>query len=314
METLLLNSFPVELSPIQVKLPYVEYRTWEDSRHDLIARYSNYSTYRLSTPDGTIRLFLLNGPAVSESIETAEIDFARAGNLAGRLIERSLGRYFSSLGMQVSSGSFGTVALRPQADFSRNGIDLRAGICFQARRPFRDQPYGFSLTVTWEARASFRESLMEPTIQKIALDMPVLYKPARPAPPELATFSGRYLGHVQGAPTNTDAAIYCRDRELRRIPLGDLFLEASAESIRKYEQAIGIEHQSASVWRAVQELSLVVTKAGRRNPSVLRDRLSKVIAFLGNSSKDRLVVPMDTYEVGTVTVGLTPARVPVEHE
>jgi len=310
MDTLILNCFPVELSPTALTLPFREYESWDESREALNEEFRTYSTYRHPTEDGHIRLLFFNGPDHSDSADLAEVDLGRYANLASRLIERSLNCHFRSLGMEVASDSFGSTALRRQPDVSRNGIDLHTGIAFQARRPFRDEPYVFLLSAQWEARALFKESLsaQEPIVQNLSVGLPVLYRPTTEPPTDLLQFRGRYIGHVRELLASHEASVYCRDHQLRTLPLDVLFLEASSECIRTYEHALGIRDQKYSIWRAIQELSLVLTPAGRRNAAVLRDRLHSIRAFLSGSSQDSLVVPMDTYQPGTVTVGLIPLR------
>lgn len=212
--------------------------------------------------------------------------------------------------MEVSSDPFGSTALREQPDVSRNGIDLHTGISFQAKRPFRDEPYVFFLSAQWEARAFFKNSLsaQESIVKEFSLGMPVLYRPTTEPAADLLPFRDRYLGHVQEFLASHEASVYCRDRKVRTLPLGALYLEASSECIKKYELALGIRDQSHSIWHAIQELSLVLTPSGRRNSAVLRDRLHSIRAFLSGTSQDSLVVPMDTYQSGTVTVGLVPLR------
>ncbi len=310
MDTLILNCFPVELSPTSLTLPFKEFASWDESSHGLNEKFRSYSTYRHPTEDGHIRLVFFNGPDHCDSADLAEIDLGRFANLASRLIERSLNRHFQSLGIEVTSDSFGSTALRRQPNVSRNGIDLRTGIGFQARRPFRDEPYVFLLSAQWEARAFFKESLaaQEPIVKNLSLGLPVIYRPTTEPPADLLPFRDRYMGHVRELFASHEASIFCRDHHLRTLPLDVLFLEASSECIKTYENALGIREQKLSMLRSIQELSLVLTPSGRRNSAVLRDRLHSITAFLSGSSQDSLVVPMDTYQPGTVTVGLIPLR------
>lgn len=310
MDTLILNCFPVELSPTRLTLAFKEFGRWDESREALKEEFGAYSTYRHPTENGRIRLLFFNGPEQTDSGDLAEVDLGRFGTLASRLIERSLNRHFKSLGMEVSSSSFGSSALRGLPDVSRNGIDVHTGISFQAKRPFRDEPYVYFLAAQWEARAFFKKSLsaLEAIVNNLSVGMPVLYRPTVEPATELVPFRDRYIGHVQELLASGEASVYCRDHKTRKLPLDALFLEASSECIKKYEHLLGIKDQSESIWRAIQELSLVLTQTGRRNSAVLRDRLDSIRAFLSGSSQDSLAVPMDTYQSGTITVGLVPLR------
>ena len=213
--------------------------------------------------------------------------------------------------MEVSSDPFGSTALREQPDVSRNGIDLHTGISFQAKRPFRDEPYVFFLSAQWEARAFFKNSLSaQESIGKSFLlacqcstdplrnrrqtcfHSAIAHPWPRPRIPRV-TRSLRLLPRPQGK--NLCPWVHCIERPLRNAS-------------RNTNSLSELGTRAIQFWHAIQELSLVLTPSGRRNSAVLRDWLHSIRAFLSGTSQDSLVVPMDTYQSGTVTVGLVPLR------
>ena len=73
MDTVILNCFPVELSPTALTLPFREFESWDESREALNDEFGAYSTYRHQTGNGRIRLLFFNGPDYSDSADLAEV-------------------------------------------------------------------------------------------------------------------------------------------------------------------------------------------------------------------------------------------------
>jgi len=318
VSTLILNSFPVEVSPCKLPLPFVEFESWEASTTGRNREYSQFRTYRyervLRAEDGTadqrrIRLVLLSGPALPSQIEAGEMDIGSLPKLGANLIENSLSKHFASQGMTIKRGFFERLALRRVEAFSNQLVHTYSGISFRARRPFRAQPYLFTLSVQWVARAVFSDTLANTTLQGISRGLGVLYTPRSRPLDELLQFENHFLGHVTEVVSPTQAEVICRDNVRRPIPLQDLTLEASSEALRRFEQATGSHQQPSKIWRRLQQLSKVLTNEGRRNSSVLRDRLDAIRGVLGGFSKEQLVLPLASYVEGAVSIGLAPMRV-----
>jgi hypothetical protein len=292
---LLLNCFPVELSQTAFDLPFVDYRTWEDSTRGLGGEYANFLAYRYKPDMHQIRVILLNGPEFPRHLCQMSAEVAELPHLGRRLIERSFVRHLTAKGLKVPRGGFGTTkVLRRAPEFSQGLLNVYAGISFQVRRPFREKPYFFTISIQWEVTPVFRGSLAEPTLRVMSIGRAVLYRPAaqtREVPPDLRLFRHRYLGHVSNIQSDIAAQVACRDGIERRIPLRDLSLEASPTTIRAYENQMGLNYGSRSVWPKMQEFNYVLTQGGRRNRSVLKDRLQAIKEFLGGRSREQLVLP-----------------------
>lgn len=317
MTNLILNSFPVEVSPSKLSLPFVEFDSWEASTLGR-RNYPRFRTYRYehrSNPEfqssgrACIRLVLLSGPPAPPETQADEMDISSLPKLCAVLIEHSLSDHLESQGMTIRRSSFERLALRRVETQSSQLVHLYSGISFKARRPFRAQPYSFTLSVQWVASAIFVETLASAVLRDIARGLGVLYTPKNKASPELLEFENRFLGHVRDVPSPDETEVICRDDVRRAIPVQDLTLEASSEALRRYEVATGSQQQPSRVWRRLQQLSKVLTAEGRRNPVVLRDRLNAIRGVLGGFSKEQLVLPLKSYVDGAVSIGLEPLRV-----
>jgi hypothetical protein len=229
--------------------------------------------------------------------------------LGARLIEQTLYRYFASQGMMVRRTLFESLALTRVEGSASSLIHLYSGISYHGRRPFASNKYSFTVSVQWVARAVFADSLANSSLRSISIGLAVLYMPKAPPIEGLEEFQNGYLGHVKQINHPTEAVVDCRDGETRPIPLTDLILEASPEAIRRYEQEYGSIERPMKIWHKVQQLSKVYTKQGRRNPLVLRDRLDAIRSLLGGRSREQLVLPLQGYASGTISVGLAPLRV-----
>jgi hypothetical protein len=315
MSNLILNSFPVEVSPPKLSLPFIEFESWEASTAERNKKYSKFRTHR-HTRAGTsdqqrIRLVLLSGPALPAQIPNEEIDVGDVPKLAAILIESSLSNHLESQGMTIKRGKFEHLALRRVDASTGQLIHMYSGISFNARRPFRDQPHSFTLSAQWVARAIFSETLANTTLQGVARGLGVLYTPRTRPLEELLQFANHFVGHVRQITPPNHAEVICRDNVRRSIHLDDLTLEGSPEALRRYEQATGSQQEPSRIWRRLQHLSKVMTNEGRRNSSVLRDRLDAIRSVLGGFSKEQLVLPLASYVEGTVSIGLAPIRVEI---
>jgi hypothetical protein len=317
MGDLILNSFPVEITPHTLSLPYVEYDDWDASTYGRDHDFSRYTTYRYDRtriseaviqPGKRIRLLLLSGPSLSGGELFHDVDVGIFPALGSHLIEQSLSRYLASQGMKVDKTSFENFALARVEVSSNNLIHLYSGISYQARRPFALKPYSFVISAQWVARAVFSASLANPSLASISQGLGVLYTPRNRPAENLDDFQNHYLGHVKQVGKFNDVVVVCRDGEIRSIPLADLTLEASPEAIRRCELENGGGQQSMRVWRKIQQLSKVLTSEGRRNTLVLRDRLEAIRGVLGGHSREQLVMPLHSYATGAVCLGLAPIR------
>lgn len=314
MDKLILNSFPAQISPTQVTLPYIEFSSWEESTEAKDNHFKDYHSWRFETDRQQIRLVLLAGPTRPPDASEDVFELGRFWRIGTLLIENSISQYLAGTGMRVMPGHFENIALRQATGSPHEMIQLYTGVSFRARRPFRDDPLGFTVSFQWEARAQFEESLSSDSLLAICAGMPVLYQPRRAATGELAQFENRFIGKVKHVPGGDTVEVQCKDNVPRQVPRRDLWLEASPATMREYERQVGGSVGSTSVWRRIQELSMVLTNDNRRNPAVLRDRLDAIRAVLAGSdspSREELVIPFFSFAQGTATLSLSPLQVEV---
>jgi hypothetical protein len=210
--------------------------------------------------------------------------------------------------MRVTNNAFETLALRRVERSPSNLIHLYTGISFRGKRPFREEAHVFTLSAQWIARALFSETLANDVLRDISHGLGVIYTPRSAPAADLQEFANHFLGRVRGSVSADKALVSCRDNAMRPIPLADLTLEASPEAIRRYDLRTGSQQGSFRTWRRIQQLSKVLTGQGRRNLLVLRDRLEGIRGMLGGQAKEQLILPLDGFATGTVSIGLDPLR------
>jgi len=307
--TLVTNIFKVELSPSKFDLPYHDFASWEDSTKMLRDRLAKHSIYRYKLANHTIRAIVFDGPQRPADCLSQTFDVAELPHFGTRVIEQSIARYLQGKRLRIQHTSFGLVAIPLLPTFSQAGIDVYCGISLRARRPFEVEPAYFVVSVKWEVTAVFSESLASEMMRTMSLGMPVLYKPTGDAPSEMKQFRGRYIGHVREVLASTEALVHCKDGCMRTIGTEALYVEASPSAIREYERRINLRDDTRSAWRKIQELNFILTKEGRRNRAVLRNRLDAIREFLANSNREELTVPIACFETGILTINLSPVRV-----
>lgn len=310
---LLLNSFPATLVPLEYDLPSLMFSDWEASTKELTSRYGDFSWYRIHEGD-RLRAVLLNGPYLPKDLDTTHLDVRVQSEFGKAIIERSLSRFFATRGFEVERERFGTTkVLRRSPEASQGFIDTFCGVAFQVRHPFHSNPENFMVAAQWEVNPRFNTSLAEPELRAVSPGMAVIFRPdAHSAQADLLKpYVNRYLGHVIDCPTHSEANVECRDNVIRKVALSDLYLEASPAVIRNYEKRSGLSQSSRSLWYKLQELSFVLNKHGRRNASVLKDRLQAITMFLGGNTKEQLIIPLNSFQEGTITLSLSPAKAEV---
>jgi hypothetical protein len=313
---LLLNSFPVDVAPVEASLPCIDYQGWEISTSAKKTQFNEFSTWRYEIDkeesglnESRIRMVFLRGPHIPPDATQETFDMGRFWRIGCLFIEDALAAHFSRLGFTIEQSSFERLALRRHTGSPDDAVDLATGLSFSARRPFREDKYGFTLSFQWIVRAMFRNSLMDDSLAGIALGMPVIYKPSGTSPPGLPEFINRYLGRVRSIDSaRRTAAVICRDDEPRTLPLRDLRLEASPHVIKLYEQRVRSRSGPSQILRTIQRLKMSFTKDNRRNVTALRDRLAEIrkLLYQAGSSRDQLVVPLASFQTGSVSIALSP--------
>ena len=318
MTDLVLNSFPVEVSPSALDLPCIEYPTWDASTADLNQNYADFKIFRysysapeqgISEPQARIRMLLLSGPALPSSKEMVRCETGSIPHLTNKLIENSLAQHLSQRGMTIKHRRVETLALIYHGDHERDTISYYTGISFKARQPHRAEPSKFSLTVQWEVGATFTRSLSDSRLRHISTDMSVKYCPTKNPIEELQYLVNRYLGTVISTDDPRNALVFCKDNVRRLVPYEDLMLLPSPQALRRYDLRSGTNNQRDRPHTRIQQLSKVLTREGRRNDSVLTDRLHEIISTLSGDASDQLVLPLCAFARGTVRIRLAPQRV-----
>jgi hypothetical protein len=314
--TLLLNTFPVDVAPVEALLPYIDYESWERSTSAKRSQFNAYRTWRYEIDkeesglsENHIRMVFLGGPQLPPKSNQTAFDLGRFWRIGCIFIEDALSTHFSKLGFAAEQSSFERLALRRYAGSPDDAMELATGLSFSARRPFREDKYRFTLTFQWIVRAMFKDSLINESLAGIALGMPVMYRPNAAIPVGLLDFKNRYLGRVRSIDSaGKTAAVMCRDDEPRTVPLRDLRLEASPPVIKLYEQRVRSRPVPSHILRIIQQLKMSFTKDNRRNVTAFRDRLDEIRKSLyqAGSSRDQLVVPLASFQSGSVSIALTP--------
>ncbi len=307
MVSLLLNCFAAEVAPTSLILPYLESASWESSRERL-RQLRDAISYRHSVPDG-VRAILLSGPDRPEVDGTQEFDVG-LGQLGARIIDSAIAGYLRDRGMETEHTSFETTALT-RTEVVQEVLGLYTGVAFKTRKPFRLEPHHFMVSMQCKVSTRFVQSLSHAALEDWCAGLPVLYKPSHEGVAEIAEFRGRYVGRVVKRDSPAVVVVRCRDGVERQVPMADLYAEGSPEVIRRFEDRMGTRR---SVWKRVQQLGLVLNSAGRRNVSVLRDRLDKVRHVLGGGQTEKLTIEFRGYQEASVSIGLAPISVGVESE
>jgi hypothetical protein len=165
------------------------------------------------------------------------------------------------------------------------------------------------VTFQWIVRASFKDSLEKDALARIAVGMPVIYRPTTRVSPELLQFRNRFLGRIRSIDqSKRTAVVMCRDDSPKSVPLRDLRLEASPAVIKAYEKNTRLRSGVAPTIRSIQQLKMSLTRENRRNITALRDRLEKIRSVLMElgASSDQLVLPLTSYQSGSVSMALAP--------
>lgn len=306
---LLLNCFPIEIAPEEFSLPSANAASWDESTIEIQQRFQEYQTTRTKNDDGSIGIFLIDGPAPPANIGQKLVGRDHFVHVVSDVVMTSLLSYFSSRGLSVQSERFESTITTPSPQQVTGEVEIRTGVSVRIKLPPPDRVASSRILVArWEVKRDFRSNLDNPDLRQIALGKSVLYRPTEQPvsdDPVPLIFVGCYLGHVQAIPTNTQVEVSCRDGVRRRLLAKDLCLEPTTATINEYEQTLE-KVGAKSLWHRTQELGFVLTSSGRRNTSVLRDRLDAIRKFLSPDSSPAVVLPSPAYSSLKLSLGLTP--------
>lgn len=311
---LFINWFKIDFSPASFTLPTKDYPTWEDSTaaldSDAIRRFD---AYRGRTGPENISIVLLQGPAPMEGWEARVYAAHTHRNVVTEIIKRTLEAHFKCGNLVTQKSKWGVTATRPVHALANNAIQLSCGVSCQAHFP--DSETGIGVTIQWEVRTEFVKSLADDQLRGMCENLPVLlrYNPQEWEPDEkLRPFRNHYLGVVKRVLSKDLIEVLARDNGLYQLPPDKLFIEAKPSTIKEYERRSMTNPAGGVVWRRIQELNHVLTSAGRRNTSVLQDRLNSIRKFLSPQGNDLLVMELPVYGGGQANLNLRPAAVQTE--
>jgi hypothetical protein len=311
---LFINWFKVDLSPPSFTLPTKDYPTWEDST---VARDSDtlkpFHAYRGRTGAETISIVLFDGPPPPLDWEGRAYSARTHRNIVAEIIRHALEEHFRTEKLVVSRSKRGVTATRPINLTANDAIQLSSGVSCQTYCP--DAEIGMGVTVQWEVKTEFVKSLADDHLRGMCEGLPVLlrYDPRTWQPEaKLRPFRNHYLGVVKSVVSKDTIEVLCRDGGRYQLPADKLFIEAKPSTIKEYENRNTTVQPGHSVWRRIQELNHVLTGAGRRNTSVLQDRLNSIRRFLSPQGSDLLVMNLPVYGGGQANWDLRPAAVQTE--
>jgi hypothetical protein len=308
---LFLNWFKVDLSPASFTLPTKDYPTWEDSTAELdIDALKPFHIYRGRTGAESISIVLLDGPTPPPDWEDRAYTARTHRNVVAEIIKRALEEHFKMGKLITLRSNWGVTATRPVGLMASDAIRLSSGVSCKVYSP--DPETGMGITVQWEVKAEFVKSLADNHLRAICEGLPVLlrYNPQDWQPHEkLRSFRNHYLGSVKRVMSNDTIEVLARDNGRYQLPADKLFIEAKPSTIKEYENRNTTVQAGRSVWRRIQELNYVLTGAGRRNTSVLQDRLNSIRRFLSPQGNDLLIMELPVYGTGQATLDMRPAAV-----
>lgn len=311
---LFINWFKVDLSPAGFLLPTKDFPTWEDST---TARDSEalkpFKTYRGRTGPENISIVLLHGTVAPAGWEDRTYTVSTHRNVVAEIIKRALEEHFKKRNLDTFRSNWGVTATGQVGLMANEAIRLSSGVSCQAYCP--NAEIGMGVVIQWEVRTEFVKSLADDHLRGMCEGLPVLlrYNPQDWQPEEkLRPFGNRYLGVVTRVPSRGTVEVLARDNGRYQLPADKLFIEAKPSTIKEYENRNATPPMGRSVWRRVQEITHVLTSEGRRNTSVLQDRLSSIRRFLSPEGNELLVMELPIYGGGQANLDLRPTAVKIE--
>jgi len=310
---LLLNWFSIEIAPASINLPVKEFEAFDDSTSAMRERLRDFKCYRPRPPRGASprpAVILLNGPPPPADWPTLTFDLASNADLAGRIALESLAKHFIKREATVHHTRFALFCVWSVEDHDNARIRLFSGLRVKAHRPSAASKPG--IAVNWEVEARFTASLADELLRSACQHLGVslrYYGDEWPDVPEdLKRFRNKYLGEVSRVISADRISVDARDGHSYSIPPQFLFLEAKPSTMYELERRLSTPFPT----RRLQELSLVLTKDGRRNSSVVRDRLDAVRKKLSPQGNSALIMPLQVYGGGKLIVDVNPLQLNAE--
>ena len=310
MATIDLNLFRLTIEPDLCTFPAKTLSSWEESNQLAKGALRDITFARFQVNDHVDVVAIADREI--PGFTATEIALKDNYNVTLRLLRKTITDYFVGLGHKIIRGKFATTVLHQSADIQTGWVHVHTGVSIRPLRPFSSQPLEWYLAASWTVHAAFQTSLADPILRSMAIGRGVIYRSSDNSLPLLSPYRGKFLGHVRDL-KDDDAVILCRDKTLRAIPFSSLYLEASPSTIREYETRLSTPPRAKTTWQRMQELSLVLNAELRRNPSVLRDRMSAVRRFLGRGAFDTIELKASALSATKITLSLDPTRAAVSN-
>ena len=307
-----LSIFRAEFSKSEIILPCLGFEKNEEVRTFVRQLPHSIQVHWEKEPDGErVNLYVLEGEIEGRQ-EFMPVSLYATSFLPQKLLSLGLQRYFSERGFLVSRSRVGCRVLEPQPTLKRGALVVRRGVRVQAKRPFSDLPNECVIVVSWTTSAEFTASLVDQTLNSMALGQGVLFRPGKEKinSPELSKFRNRYIGTVKEFTSPEEAAVYCSDHSLRLLPKRQLFLEAKPSVLVEYGRRL--QPSGKSIWSDILKLNRTLTSNGRRNNAVLKDRLNAIRKFLANGNRRSLTIKATPHDDLVIDIDLKPVIVSIE--
>src|SRR5262249_50855333 len=154
------------------------------------------------------------------------------------------------------------------------------------------------IVISWDVAARFTRGLDDSVLRAASKDLSIILKCAKDdaaVPQNLKRYRNKFVGHVSSIASSDAIVISARDGGSYTLPPSALVLEASPATMNALQQRLNVQFPT----RRLQQLSHVLTKDGRRNSFVLRNRLDAIRnAISPQPTSDSLMVPLQVYGGG----------------
>lgn len=305
---LAINWFRIALSSDTLSLPAETFPTADAASIAMRDDDLRGVTLHRSAPDagGNITLVALTGVNEKRPVWKARVfSVAENAHLFAHIVELSLSAHLNKRdGVHAHRTKWEVEGYKEDQGFEHPAVQLFRGITAEAQ-PDEDGRLG--LIANWRVRGRFRVSLANAQIASRALNAPVELRVVDddwPLAQSLKRYQGRYLGRVVRL-RGKQAEVMTRAGEKTRVPVDYLYFEASPQRIRDYETSFMRNTRTISAWNRMQQLTYALTKQGKRNPSIFRDRMRAIVEFLGQGA-DFLICEADTFATAQITIDLQP--------
>lgn len=222
-----------------------------------------------------------------QSTTIEEVDFEENASLARYAIEHGFAARLQEAGFEVRLRHVGGVGYRttntsplPEIYSPTVGIEFRCFYGFD-----RDEPPRWGLILNYTTGQRFTVSLANDSLQGLALGRRVVPL-GKKASPDLP-YSGT-LASVDGA----EAIIVDNNGFEHRVPLEQWTLQSRRDNLLQYIVNSKGEKAASMVSTSLQKDSLTLTREGRMNTALAKDRLQRLQAIMAEHDLRTFQLPL----------------------